>query len=110
MNRESLFPELTGELPLARKLRESWNTGVFPSQKIREFIDKKQISPPPPPPGAQAQPPSLDLRLGPVASRVRASFLPGKFSTVEEKIRELGMMQIALREGAVFEKRCGYIV
>ena len=110
MNRESLFPELTGELPLARKLRESWNTGVFPSQKIREFIDKKQICASSPITEAQVQPASLDLRLGPVASRVRASFLPGKFSTVEEKIRELGMMQIDLREGAVFEKRCVYIV
>ncbi|MBI1954824.1 MAG: 2'-deoxycytidine 5'-triphosphate deaminase, partial [Acidobacteria bacterium] len=110
MNRESLFPELTGELPLARKLRESWNTGVFPSQKIREFIDKKQICASSPITEAQVQPASLDLRLGPVAYRVRASFLPGKFSTAEEKIRELGMMQIDLREGAVFEKRCVYIV
>ncbi|MBI4458896.1 MAG: 2'-deoxycytidine 5'-triphosphate deaminase [Acidobacteria bacterium] len=110
MNRESLFPELTEQQPVARKPHESWNTGVFPSQKIQEFIDKKQICASPPITAAQVQPASLDLRLGPVAYRVRASFLPGKFSTVEEKIRELGMMQIDLREGAVFEKRCVYIV
>ena len=57
----------------------------------------------------QVQPASLDLRLGPTAYRVRASFLPDKFA-VEERIRELGMTEIDLRSGAVFEKRCVYIV
>src|SRR5207244_8880460 len=36
----------------------------------------------------QIQPASLDLRLGEVASRVRASFLPGR-TTVAQRIDEL---------------------
>ena len=37
----------------------------------------------------QIQPASLDLRLGEVAYRVRASFLPGPETTVAERIDEL---------------------
>ncbi|TMJ34924.1 MAG: 2'-deoxycytidine 5'-triphosphate deaminase, partial [Alphaproteobacteria bacterium] len=36
----------------------------------------------------QIQPASLDLRLGDVAYRVRASFLPGPQTTVVERIGE----------------------
>ncbi|OFV96512.1 MAG: 2'-deoxycytidine 5'-triphosphate deaminase [Acidobacteria bacterium RIFCSPLOWO2_02_FULL_61_28] len=99
-----LFPELEQDSPAPR------STGVFPSQKIQEFIDSGRIHAPTPIAEAQIQPASLDLRLGPVAYRVRASFLPGKSSTVEEKIRELGMNEMDLRAGAVFEKRCVYVV
>ena len=38
---------------------------------------------------SQIQPASLDLRLGDIAYRVRASFLPGPGSTVAERIDEL---------------------
>jgi dCTP deaminase len=58
----------------------------------------------------QIQPASLDLRLGEVAYRVRASFLPGPQTTVAERIRELKLHQIALRDGAVLETSCVYIV
>ena len=99
-----LFPELE------KDLRESHGTGVFPSQKIQEFIQTGRIRAALPITEAQIQPASIDLRMGPVAHRVRASFLPGKSSTVDEKIRDLGMTIIDLREGAVFEKYCTYIV
>ena len=99
----SLFPEL-GE-----RSRESRDTGVFPSQKIQEFMDSGKISSSAPWGPKQVQPASLDLRLGPTAYRVRASFLPDKF-TVEERIHELGMTEVDLRSGAVFEWRCVYIV
>src|SRR5258706_13970354 len=99
-----LFPELEKDL---RALR---STGVFPSQKIQEFVQTDRIRASAPITEAQIQPASLDLRLGPVAYRVRASFLPGKSSTVEEKIKDLGMTVVDLREGAVFEKYCTYIV
>ena len=77
---------------------------------IREFINDEKIKANIPITSAQIQPASLDLRLGPVAYRVRASFLPGKSSTVDEKIKDLGMTVVDLREGAVFEKYCTYIV
>jgi dCTP deaminase len=58
----------------------------------------------------QIQPASLDLRLGKVAYRVRASFLPGPHTTVAERIDELTLHQIALTGGAVLETGCVYIV
>ena len=104
MTRNLLFPELS------KDLRESRTTGVFPYQKIKEFIDTERIRAATPIDDVQVQPASLDLRLGPVAYRVRASFLPGKYSTVEEKIRDIGMIQIDLSQGAILEKRCVYII
>ena len=58
----------------------------------------------------QIQPASLDLRLGEVAYRVRASFLPGPRTTVAERIEELKLHEIALGDGAVLETGCVYIV
>src|SRR5262245_65033060 len=58
----------------------------------------------------QIQPASLDLRLGAVAYRVRASFLPGPATTVAERIDELKLHEIALSDGAVLETSCVYIV
>jgi dCTP deaminase len=58
----------------------------------------------------QIQPASLDLRLGQVAYRVRASFLPGPRTTVAERIAELKLHEIALTGGAVLETGCVYIV
>ena len=58
----------------------------------------------------QIQPASLDLRLGKVAYRVRASFLPGPQTTVAERIAELKLHEIALTDGAVLETDCVYIV
>jgi dCTP deaminase len=58
----------------------------------------------------QIQPASLDLRLGDVAYRVRASFLPGPRTTVAERIEELKLHEIALGDGAVLETGCVYIV
>jgi dCTP deaminase len=58
----------------------------------------------------QIQPASLDLRLGEVAYRVRASFLPGPGSTVAERIDRLKLHEITLGDGAVLETGCVYIV
>ena len=58
----------------------------------------------------QIQPASLDLRLGDVAYRVRASFLPGPHTTVAKRIDELKLHEIALSDGAVLETGCVYIV
>src|SRR5437868_1080875 len=58
----------------------------------------------------QIQPASLDLRVGEVAYRVRASFLPGPRTTVAERIDELKLHEVALTDGAVLETGCVYIV
>src|SRR5690349_15288863 len=57
----------------------------------------------------QIQPASLDLRLGEIAYRVRASFLPGS-TTVARRIDELKLHEFALGDGAVLETGCVYIV
>src|SRR5690349_13567689 len=59
---------------------------------------------------AMGQPASLDLRLGAVAYRVRASFLPGPKSTVLEKINELDGYSIDLTKGAVLERGTVYVI
>ena len=104
-----LFPQL--EIPgMPGAVREPLRRGVFASQQIWELIRSGRIPASAPIAEEQVQPASMDLRLGPVAYRVRASFLPGKLATVDEKIRELGMTEIDLRSGTVFEKRCVYVV
>ena len=86
-----------------------FSTGVLPSQRLREMIGR-DILIDEPLDDDQIQPSSIDLRLGDVAWRVRASFLPGPNATVEGKLRDLGMHQIDLRVGAVLERGCVYIV
>lgn len=59
---------------------------------------------------AQIQPASLDLRLGPVAHRIRASFLPTGRS-IESRLAELSTGSISLEgEGAVLERGLVYLV
>ncbi|MBI3636987.1 MAG: 2'-deoxycytidine 5'-triphosphate deaminase [Candidatus Rokubacteria bacterium] len=52
------------------------SVGVLPYQELRAAIDAGWIVAPAPVVPAQIQPASLDLRLGPVAYQLRASFLP----------------------------------
>ena len=86
-----------------------FTTGVLPSQRLRDLVGNEILVGSPLEPD-QVQPSSLDLRLGNEAWRVRASFLSGSRSTVEGKIRDLGMHRIDLTEGAVLERGCVYIV
>jgi dCTP deaminase len=58
----------------------------------------------------QIQPASLDLRLGAIAYRVRASFLPGPGTTVADRLIELKLHEFSLTGGAVLETGCVYIV
>jgi len=102
---QNLFPELEKDLQGL-----SYKTGILPSQKIRELVANGSIEAKSKISEEQIQPASIDLRLGPVAYRVRASFLPGPTSTVESKIRDLIMTEIDLTRPTVFEKGCVYIV
>ncbi len=58
----------------------------------------------------QVQPASLDLRLGTVAYRVRASFLAGAGRSVAERLAEFEMHRMDLTAGAVLEKGCVYVI
>ena len=85
-------------------------TGVLPSQAIAALIASGALSATPAITVAQIQPASLDLRLGCVAYRVRASFLAGAGRTVADRIAEFEMHQVDLTHGAVLEKGCVYVV
>jgi dCTP deaminase len=85
-------------------------TGVLPDRAIRTLIDAGAVAAAPAVADAQIQPASLDLRLGDVAYRVRASFLAGQGSSVADRIAEFEMHRIDLTPGAVLEKGCVYLV
>jgi dCTP deaminase len=85
-------------------------TGVLPSQAIEKMLEHGEITVTEPTVSGQIQPASLDLRLGNVAYRVRASFLAGEGQSVVNRLREFEMHQIDLSDGAVLEKGCVYVV
>ena len=85
-------------------------TGILPSQAIRAMISGGEIMAAPEIEANQIQPASLDLRLGKVAYRIRASFLPGPDATVRDKLDELKFHEIDLTKGAVLEAGCVYLV
>ncbi|MBK5927431.1 2'-deoxycytidine 5'-triphosphate deaminase [Rhodobaculum claviforme] len=84
--------------------------GVLPSQSLRALITSGGISGTPDVAVDQVQPASLDLRLGPWAARVRASFLPGPGRSVARALDDFQMHRMDLRPGAVLEKGCVYVV
>ena len=97
--------------------------GILPAQQIRGLIadghvHARQDDAPslgqafdPPIEAEQIQPASLDLRLGHIAWRLRASFLPGAGQCVKDCLdSSLVMHEINLDGGAVLETGCVYLV
>ncbi len=88
-----------------------YQTGILPSQELKHLVNvTKEIRSLEPILDNQYQPASLDLRLGSFAYRVRASFLPGKNSTVEQKLEEFAMHEMDITKGGVLERGCVYII
>jgi len=100
----SLFPHQTTDQVSPR------TTGILPAQTIRELIAGGRLAAGEAITEEQIQPASIDLRLGEVAYRVRASFLPGQDCTVQDKVSALLITKVDLTEGVVFEPGCVYIV
>ena len=87
------------------------STGLLPAQLLRAAVlGGQEVMASVPIGDDQIQPASIDLRLGEVAYRVRASFLPGARASVADKLQQLSMHRIDLTQGAVLEKDCVYIV
>ena len=116
----ALFPELARrELPTpvsggARGDREpgelpAVSTGVLPYQRIKALYHDNRIAATEPLAEDQIQPASLDLRLGAVAYRLQASFLPGRDSIVKRKLDALSMAELDLSSPTVLEKGCVYL-
>jgi dCTP deaminase len=85
-------------------------SGVLPDQALRQLIAAGGITAHPAILPEQIQPASLDLRLGSVAYRVRASFLVGVGRKVIDRIAEFEMHRMDLGQGAVLEKGCVYLI
>ncbi len=84
--------------------------GVLPDHELKRLVEAGVISS-----GAdivddQIQPASLDLRLGEVAYRLRASFLPGKKAVANRLDDTMVMHTLDLTGGAVLETGCVYLV
>src|SRR5579871_6769974 len=88
-----------------------YSTGIVPSHLLKQFVRaRREIIATEDIEESQIQPASIDLRLGAVAWRVRASFLPGPNATVRDKLLSVFMHEIDLTHGAVLETGCVYIV
>ena len=87
-----------------------WPDGVLPRQVLRELVAEGRIAADGGIPDRNLQPASVDLTLGPVAHRLRCSFLPGS-RTVREKLDEYGMGELDLSgDGAVLEQDRPYLI
>ena len=97
----SLFPD---------DAKSGVRTGILPFQAINNMLREHEIWSKTEILADQVQPASIDLRLGPTAYRVRASFLPGPESTVLDKMEQLDAYPVDISAGAVLEKGCVYVV
>lgn len=88
---------------------EKQETGILPDSHIEKLFADGALKTIKALDDDQIQPASLDLRLGEIAYRVRASFLPGK-SSVQEKLERFKLHEFDLTKGAVLETGCVYIV
>jgi dCTP deaminase len=87
------------------------STGILPGHVLKRLIRaRREVVAAEEFDDAQIQPASVDLRLGPVAWRVRASFLPGPNATVAEKLNNAVLHEIDISNGAVLETGCVYVV
>src|ERR1700723_1746504 len=98
-----LFPDLVGRSSVQR------TTGLLPSQKLEELVSAGYVTATLPISFDQVQPSSIDLRFGPVAYRVPASFLPGKHNTVCNKLKALAVEEIHISSPTLFETNSVYI-
>src|SRR5713101_1978025 len=98
-----LFNELRENLP-------SFTTGILPSQSIEELVAAGHITGNPPIAPDQIQPSSLDLRIGAVAYRIRASFLSSRNARVIDKLDENHLYKLDLTSPTVLERGCAYMV
>jgi dCTP deaminase len=100
-----LFPELVADTTVGKR----HTTGIVPSQRIRQLISTEHLTASTPIMDEQIQPASVDLRLGDVAYRVRASFLPARTS-IRKRLEKLCLHQMDLRSPTILERGCVYLV
>jgi dCTP deaminase len=86
------------------------NPGLLPRASVAALIARGAIAAERVIEPSQIQPASLDLRLAKEAYRLRASFLPGRTSSVRDRLASLSAERMSLEgEGAVLEKGIVYL-
>jgi dCTP deaminase len=90
--------------------RPAGGSGVFIAADIEALVASGVITTELPLGAGQIQPASVDLRLGPVAYRVRSSFLPLEGRSVADMLDRHATHAIDLSKGAVLERQCFYVV
>lgn len=89
---------------------EPRKTGILPWQEIQELKRNRKIIALPDIEDSQIQPASIDLRLGDVAYRVQASFLPSRESSTSSKIRDLTLATIDIRQPTLLERGAVFVI
>ena len=84
--------------------------GLLPRQDVIALVKAGGITAERPILDNQYQPASLDLRLGKTAYRLRASFLPGRGTTIARRLDSIALHEIDISQGAVLERGCVYLV
>src|SRR5438552_10552101 len=95
-------------------MMDASRAGVLPDHELRAAAEAGWITAAAPLTDAQFQPASLDLRLGPVAYQLRASFLPYRES-VRERLEgtannDLVIDRVSLEGGATLQRGSVYLV
>ena len=99
------------DVPSAADLGFGDGPGIFASQQLRHAVAQEWItSGEYRIPESSIQPASLDLRLGDHAYALRCSFLPDSKSTVLERIADLAIERIDIRDGATLERDRPYLI
>ncbi|MGH2858667.1 MAG: 2'-deoxycytidine 5'-triphosphate deaminase [Solirubrobacteraceae bacterium] len=87
------------------------SAGVLPSQQLRQAIDAGWVSsgdyrirP------ESVQPASLDLRIADHAWPLRCSFLPSAGTAVMDRVADLALDRVDLRDGATLERDRPYLI
>jgi len=88
-NNPALFPEMVSN---------GGGDGILPWQEIKRMVAIGQVSASPEVPDSQIQPASIDLRVGPRAYRVPASFLRGRSATFMTRVEEFMEGEIDLTQ------------
>ena len=90
-------------------INEIAKSGILPSRWLRLAVQDNVISSDYRIPEENYQPASLDLRLGEKAYSLQCSFLPYA-GAVEDKLPELTIDEIDIRDGAILEKNRPYLI
>ena len=97
-------------LPIVAEEPRERQSGIWPAQQIKAAVEMGEIKAAESLLPEQIQPASLDLRLGGVAYQVPASFLPGRYTTVADKLALFAQDKIDLERGAVLRTGQVYII